>query len=153
MFGATIFLKLKEIGTSIITSKIFLWVAVLTGAYLIFKGVFKKDKFENISLPDSGSGLPKGWGTQQAKLIASEGWDVIDGFFDPDTAKETWAVKCMVLSDDQLTLVYNAYNDSYGRADGNTLTEAMLKEWITPGYGGETDWKKLITRLKGLKLY
>lgn len=153
MFGATIFLKLKEIGTSIITSKIFLWLAVLGGAYLIFKGVFKKDKFEDIELPNSGSGLPKGWGTQQAKLIAADMWDVIDGFFDFDTAKEAVASKCMILTDDQLTVVYNAYNDSFGRADGNTMTEAMGKEWITPGYGGDSDWKKLHTRLRGLKLY
>ena len=146
-----IWIKVKEIGTSIISSKIFLWVAVLAGAYLLFKGVFKKDKFEEKSLPNSGSGLPKGWTAQNAKLIAAEANDVIEGVATLASTKEIWASSCINLSDDQLSLIFYAYNDAYGKANNETLTEAMAKEWNTPI--GESNWKKIVARFRGLKLY
>lgn len=146
-----IWIKVKEIGTSIISSKIFLWIAVLAGAYLLFKGVFKKDKFEEKSLPDSGSGLPKGWTAQNAKLIAAEANDVIEGVATLASTKEIWASSCINLSDDQLSLIFYAYNDAYGKANNETLTEAMAKEWNTPI--GESNWRKIVARLRGLKLY
>ena len=146
-----IWIKVKEIGTSIISSKIFLWVAVLAGAYLLFKGVFKKDKFEEKSLPNSGSGLPKGWTAQNAKLIAAEANDVIEGVATLASTKEIWASSCIHLSDDQLSLIFYAYNDAYGKANNETLTEAMAKEWNTPI--GESNWRKIVARLRGLKLY
>jgi hypothetical protein len=148
---AIIWIRIKEIGGSILTSKIFLWGAILAGAYLIFKGVFKKDKFEEKALPNSGSGLPKGWTAQNAKLIAADGNDVIDGIATLASTKEIWASSLINLSDDQLSLVFYAYNDGYGKANNETLTEAMAKEWNTPL--GESNWKKIIARLRGLKLY
>jgi hypothetical protein len=150
---AIIWLKIKEIGGSILTSKIFLWFVILGGAFLLIKGYFKKDKYEEQKLPNNGTGIPSGWTKQEAKLIATEGWDLIDGFFDLDEEKVKWAAGCLRLSDDQLTEVYNAYNEFFGKEDDNTLTEAMNGEWVFPVLGGNDEWKRLINRLRGLKLY
>ena len=148
---AIIWIKLKEVGASILTSKIFLWVIVLGGAYLVFMGIFKKDKFENVKLPDSGSGLPQGWGSQQAKILAADGHDVINGFATLANTKEVWATRIIELSNDQLTLIYNAYNEDFGRNEKETMTEAMNNEWNSPLF--DSNWSKTIKRLRSLKLY
>lgn len=148
---ATVWLKLKDIGGKIISSKIFLWGVVLLGGYLAINGFLKKDKFEEKDLPNSGSGLPVGWGAQQAKLLATEGNEVIDGLLTLASTKEIWAAKLVALSDDQLSLVFYAYNDSYGKVKNETMTEAMANEWNHPG--SSSNWRNIIDRLRGMKLY
>jgi hypothetical protein len=145
-------LKAKDVLGSIASSKIFIWVMVGLGGYLLLKGIFKKDKFIEQTLPNSGSGIPKGWDTQSARLLATEANDVIDGLLTFSSTKELWAGKMSSLSNDQVTVVYNVYNQIYGKPKDETLTEAMKNEWWSPSIG-KTNWEALIARLRSLKLY
>jgi hypothetical protein len=147
---ATFLIRAKEVGGKILTSKIFIYAVIILASILALKGFFKKDKFEEKKLPDSGSGLPRGWGVQEAKLLAAEADDVISGLTTLNGTKEKFASKLMALSNDQITLVYNAYNKSFGENNKETLTEAMNNEW---NYIFDGDWTKVIARLRLLKLY
>lgn len=148
---ARILISIKEVGGKILSSKLFWYLAAALGVYFIVKNILAKDKFVLHDLPDSGSGLPKGWGTQQANLLAAEGNDVIDGLLTLGSSKEIWASKLVALTNDQLTLVYDAYNIKYGKTNDETLTEAMNNEWNNPG--GNSNWRKVIDKLRELKLY
>lgn len=101
-------------------------VALILFVYIIGRSSGKnkanKDKMERIDLPTGGQGIPPGW---RPEPLAKELHTVMDGIFTMDSTKEATFSKLSTLSKDQITAVYNSFNQMFsGEGDGS------LYQWI-----------------------
>lgn len=104
--------------------QIFIIVAAIIGLVYWFGIKYgRQSSLQDSPLPNNGSGIPAGWKPDNLVL---EGFDVLDGV-DWTGPKEAWLLKLLVLTDDQLTAVYNKFNKAYGKK-GNTMTKWILDD-------------------------
>lgn len=145
------FLKSK---TGIIAIIILIVVLVIVGAYLAGKS--KKNKYapKHKPLPTGGEGIPiVGTDTKGAPIpwnptpLAKELYDVMDGVWTPLIKKDNAFAKLSALTDDQITAVYNRFNDLYYSEDDATLTEWIDDEWNSGNAAVQA-----LSRLKNLNL-
>ena len=75
-------------------------------------------------LPNSGSGIPQGWNVD---AYVQEFYDSFSGVFGSQEKKLTILSKMEGMTDDQLTAMYNRFNQVHG--DGDTLYDWINEEW------------------------
>lgn len=93
-------------------------------------------------LPNSGQGIPQGW-TEQAAVLAVALYNAMDGLNFYAASEEWQRLGSPDLTDDQVTAVYNEFNNRYSAKTGATLTE-----WIRSQYaiGRAADLKQQVIR-------
>jgi hypothetical protein len=113
--------------------------------YLAGKSSGKKKIPKDQILPNSGSGVPKGW---DPSALADEGNNVLHWYKAPGD-KEDYFLKLLNLTDDQLTAVWNQFNHLYYTPSDGTLTE-----WINDSTGALLNSRKgeVMDNLKRLHL-
>jgi hypothetical protein len=138
-----------------------LQIAIVVGGlilFIYFKGkADAKDKelFEN-PLPNSGDGIPITGRDENGKPIS---WDptplahelenVLSGVMTWAYEKERTFQKLTVLTNDQLTALYNTFNKLFYDKSGETMTD-----WIANEFNVATTSvrKDIVTRLRNLNL-
>ena len=112
------------------------------------RSITDTQKFDH-PLPNSGSGIPAGWGSPQAEGYADRLHAALGLFSNSDSSAEKTITQTLVLTSDQLTAVYNAYNRKYCTDASSTLTTDLDGGWWNPNTDDE---KSLIAKLKSLNL-
>lgn len=119
--------------------------AAIAGIFLIGKKIGKgAPPPPPKKLPNNGSGIPAGF---SAESVAAEINDVLSGWFSSDAEKLALIGKLQGYSDDQLTAVYNRFNERYGR--GESLYEWFKSEWSLMAYRQDDE---LLSRMRNLEL-
>lgn len=132
--------------------QLYAWIAAIVVILLFIVGVFfvgkkiGKDKPapKPKRLPNSGSGIPSGW-SQEA--VAKRADEAFSDWFVGNESKTAVLGELLGLSDDQLTAVYNRYNEAYG--DGDTLYEVIDDEWTL---WASTPKTELLARMRSMNL-
>ncbi len=116
---------------------------IIIWAYYTGKNKGKGETTERIDLPSGGSGIPvigtdsKGnvipW---SAEPLAKELHGVMNGLFTPDTSKQAAFAKALTLTPDQLTALYNQFNQLYYTKENGSLTQWISEEWTKGEQGG-----------------
>ena len=112
------------------------------------KGLLGQGKPED--LPNSGSGIPKGWNPDSlvGKLFAA--LDGVDWFSSNDDKTESYGA-LVSLTDDQIVAVYNRFNQLHGKAKDGQYQETLYM-WIQNDNGDDSKIKALAALEKlGLK--
>lgn len=122
----------------------FFAIAFITAVFLVGKKLGKGNNPNPRKLPNNGSGIPDGW---SAESIARQILDAFDGLF-TSTSKKLFVLGNMqTLTDDQLTAVYNRFNEAYG--GGDSLYEWIAEEWSLTGHAEQ---EVLLDRMRKLEL-
>jgi len=105
----------------------------IAGRYTMKKKAEKEGKapIKSEDLPNSGSGIPKGWtpsGIAERLYIALKGWSF--GFLYAKNLR--LYIELNALTNDQFVAVFKAYNRAYDK----NLREDIAREWSA--YGRET---------------
>lgn len=99
-------------------------------------------------LPNNGSGIPKGWDPQN---LANQLYEAMNSFTTTGTAKGQLFRRCLDLTDDQTTALYNRFNALFGPKGKGSLTKWVDDEFNRNGlfdsYGNE-----FLARLRKLNL-
>lgn len=117
----------------ILTNKWVLLALVIIGSgltiYFVGKSTGKKKgQGTQAKLPNSGSGIPKGW---DPAPIARATYDSLKGLLTSPVRKQQTYSMLYALTNDQLTAVYNEFNRLYqGGLKGDTLYTWIKDEWV-----------------------
>jgi|GEM_PF-1610906 len=123
-------------------------IVVLLLVFLVGKALGKNKAFKPIKLPDNGQGIPVGWEPQMFALV-TELFKVMDGLFTTSVDKENAWVRLNVLTNDQITAVYNEFNRQFGKKNKGTLTDWIADEkWTAIG----SIQNQLVSRMKSIGL-
>ncbi len=124
-------------GIKFLTASRFFWYVVF--AFIAYFGYQrltkpKEETFLELPLPDSGSGIPKGWNPNP---LVEEFHAYFDSWFgNSDDLRDSYT-KALSLTDDQFHVLVQTYNAKYGKKDSATLWTRV------------TSWKKILFSWSG----
>lgn len=101
---------------------------VIFGIYIAGKKLFSPAHIKPLRLPEN-KGIPAGW---DAVPLVTELYNALKGAFSLPITKAKIYDKLLVLSDAQLTAVYNEFNNQYFQENSGTLTAWINDEWSKP---------------------
>ena len=100
---------------------------IIFGVYQGAKKLFSPNFIRPLRLPEN-KGIPAGW---DALPLAKELYNVLKGVFTLPVTKTNVYNKLLVLTDAQLTAVYNEFNNQYYNEGSGTLTAWINDELST----------------------
>jgi len=144
----------KEIFKKITSNQIF-WYAVFAGlAYWGYKRLTKpkEETYLELPLPNSGSGIPKGWDPNPLvedfhNYFGNGFWDSV---FSNEMDLKNAYIAALALTNDQFQTVVQTYNAKYGKS-GGTLYKRVSSYSGSLWVFGDQD-TKMKNRLIALKL-
>jgi hypothetical protein len=128
-----------------------LQIALVVGALLFFvywqgkKAEKEKDLFNN-PYPEPGGAVPTNW---NATPLANDLHNVLDGLFTSAYEKERVFAKVAILTNNQLTELYNTFNKLFYEKSQETMTEWIANEY---NYALSSDRNKILSTLRSLNL-
>lgn len=130
-----------------LVQKVMIAIVVVIIIYIAYRKIFVA-KFDPAKLPTGGSELPNNW-VQQKKYIdyANRLWTQLAGISLGVFTTNELCGEILALTNDQIVTIYNYYNETFGKADNETLTSKLDGEWTKL-----TNTSNLVVRLKTLKL-
>ena len=134
------------------TSRLF-WYGVIGGVlYLVYRKINPLGtNFLDTPLPNSGSGIPKGW---SADSLVEEFHNYYDAIWNPSGEIYNAEFKANQLTDDQFVTLAKTYNARYAQADGNiTLWNRSYNGWFVRYVSTDINQHKpFLARMVKLKL-
>jgi hypothetical protein len=130
-----------------LVQKVILAIVVAIIIYIAYRKIFRA-KFNPAKLPTGGNELPNSWISQKKYIgYANRLWTQLDGVSLGVFTTNELCGEILALTNDQIVAIYNYYNETFGRADNETLTSKLENEWTKL-----TNTSNLVVRLKTLKL-
>ncbi len=124
-------------------------VGLITYFYFAGRSAGKrKASGDQAKLPNSGSGIPKGW---TPTTVVEQLHDAIQGL-DSTESKQRAFMVAYQLTPDQLAAVYNAFNASYQEGDPDRNLYQWIKDEVAAPLFGTDYQELLLTKMAQLGL-
>lgn len=134
-------------------SSLFWYLVIGAVLWQVYKKVFVPagTNFLDTPLPNSGSGIPKGWNPNS---LVEEFHNYYDSIWNPSGEIYNAEFKANQLTDDQFVTLVKTYNARYALADGNkTLWNRSYSGWFVRYVSTDINQHKpFLARMVRLKL-